>query len=138
VSCLFCKIGSGELGSNTIYEDDDVRAFLDINPLTLGHTVVIPKKHVENILDLEDKLVGPVFLGVKKATQILTDKLGVEDFTIGINHGRMHGHPDIVHMHVHVIPRYDDDGGGDIHSIVSQVFDDSVEEVYNKIMGDNK
>jgi len=135
VNCLFCKIGSGELDSFAIYEDEDTRAFLDVHPLTLGHTVVIPTQHVSNIIDLDDKLVGPLFVGVKRTTKILADALGAENFTIGINHGRMLGHPDIDHMHIHVIPRYEDDGGGDLHSIVSHPPGEEIEQTYKKIKG---
>ena len=70
MDCLFCKIGSGDIDSHTIYEDDNVRAFLDVHPLTLGHTVVIPKRHVDTIINLPDDLVGPVFVAVKRATTI--------------------------------------------------------------------
>jgi len=138
MDCLFCKIGSGEIDSYTIYEDDDVRAFLDINPLTLGHTVVVPKQHVKDIIDMKAELVGPVFSGVKYATEMLARAFGAENFTIGINHGKMLGHPDIDHMHIHVIPRFEGDGGGDIHSIVKQTSQESVEDTHKKILDASK
>lgn len=132
-TCLFCKIALGKIDSYTIYEDDYVRAFLDINPLTLGHTVVIPKKHIKDIIEMDSEFIGPVFYGVKRATEILAEAFQVEDFTIGINHGKMLGHPDIDHMHIHVIPRFKDDGGGDIHSIVKQPQRESVKDTYKRI-----
>jgi len=138
MDCLFCKIGSGEIDSYTIYEDDDVRAFLDVHPLVLGHTVVVPKEHVKDIIDIKSELIGPVFSGVKKATEMLANALRAENFTIGINHGKMLGHPDIDHMHIHVIPRFEGDGGGDIHSIVNQPPQESVEDTHKKILEANK
>ena len=132
--CLFCRIASGEIDSYTIYEDDEVRAFLDINPLSLGHTVVIPKEHTKDIIEMKSELIGPVFSGVKKATKMLAETFHAENFTIGINHGRMLGHPDIDHMHIHVIPRFEGDGGGNIHSIVNKPPDESVEDTHKRIL----
>ena len=137
MDCLFCKIGSGEINSLTIYEDSNVRAFLDIHPLTLGHTVVVPKKHYGNVIDLPEELVGPVFLGVKKAAEMLKLGLGIEGFTIGINHGTI-GHQEIDHLHVHVIPRRSGDGGGNIHSIVHEVSNEDLEVTYKRILDKNK
>jgi histidine triad (HIT) family protein len=136
--CLFCGIASGEIDSYTIYEDDDVRAFLDTHPLTLGHTVVVPKEHVKDIIDMKSELIGPVFSGVKKATEMLAHALGAENFTIGINHGRMLGHPDINHMHIHVIPRFEGDGGGDIHSIVKYPPEEGLKVTRKKILDANE
>jgi len=136
--CLFCKIGSQEIPSYTIYEDKDVIAFLDTHPLTLGHTVVIPKRHIISIIDLPDDLVGPVFTGVKIATKMLSKSINAENFTIGINHGRMLGHPDIDHMHIHVIPRFEGDGGGDIHSIVRYTPTESLDDTHKIILEANK
>lgn len=133
-NCLFCKIGMGEISSYMIYEDRNVFAFLDTNPLTLGHTVIIPKRHVDTIINLPDDLVGPVFIGVKISVGMLAASIGAENFTIGINHGRMLGHPDINHMHIHVIPRFHGDGGGDIHSIVRQPPDESLEDTRKRII----
>lgn len=136
--CLFCKIAVGGISSYVIYEDRNVLAFLDVNPLTLGHTVIIPKRHVNTIIDLPDNLVGPVFVGVKVSVKMLALSIGAENFTIGINHGRMLGHPDIDHMHIHVIPRFHGDGGGDIHSIVRQPPDESLEDTHKRILEANK
>ena len=137
MDCLFCKIGSGEIKSFTIYEDDNVRAFLDIHPLTLGHTVVVPKKHYSNVIDLSEELIGPMFLGVKRAAELLSAGLGVEGFTIGINHGTI-GHQEIDHLHVHVIPRRAGDGGGNVHSIVHESQSEDLEVTYKKILDKGK
>ena len=132
--CLFCKIAAGEIESYKVYEDSDVLAFLDINPLTLGHSVIIPKKHYSNIIELPDEFIVPVFLGVKRVAEILAKTFNAENFTIGINHGKMLGNPEIDHMHIHVIPRFEGDGGGDIHSIVKQSPDEALDVTYKRIL----
>ena len=116
-TCFFCNLGAGQVVTTIIYEDESTMAFLDINPLAPGHSVVIPKLHAENILDLSDQLVAPLFLAVKRVTDSLKSTLNPVGFTIGINQGRQAGQA-IDHLHIHVIPRYRGDGGGSIHSIV--------------------
>ena len=132
MGCLFCKIGSGEIESYTIYEDDNVRAFLDVKPISLGHAVVIPKSHAGNILDLQDDMIGPTFSAVKHVTKMLQNALSPEGFTIGVNHGRISGQS-VDHLHVHIIPRYKGDGGGSMHSVVSQPPKEDLQETHKKI-----
>ncbi len=133
VDCLFCKIGSKEIPAEVVYEDDATLAFLDINPLAPGHTMIIPKKHSENILDLPQELVGPVFASVKKMTLILNKVLMPDGFTIGINHGRVSGQA-IDHLHIHIIPRFKGDGGTSLHSIVHNPPKETLEEIKSKIL----
>lgn len=135
MECLFCKIASKEIRSAAIYEDDDALAFLDVRPLTKGHTLVIPKFHAENILDFPADRIGSVFKAVKKTTALLEEKLSPKGFTIGINHGKISGQV-IDHLHVHIIPRYEGDGGGSIHSVVKNPPEESLEEIRAMIAGD--
>lgn len=130
--CLFCKIGKGEIPALTVYEDDHVLAFLDIHPVAPGHTMVIPKVHAENMLDLPESEVGPLFLGVKKVTGMLKIALQPDAFTIGMNHGRMSGQM-VDHLHVHILPRFMNDGGKSIHSVVNNVPKESLEILRKKI-----
>ena len=116
--CLFCKIISKEIPAKIVYEDNDAFAFLDNFPRAPGHTMVLPKFHAENILDLPDDKIGPLFAAVKKVTQILKDKHRPDGFTIGINQGQASGQA-IDHLHIHIIPRWYSDGGGSIHSVVN-------------------
>ena len=136
MDCLFCKIANKEIPSEMIYEDEASFAFLDIHPLARGHTVIVPKRHAENILDLPDKEVGTVFLAVKTATRMLGRALNPEGFTIGINHGRISGQT-VDHLHIHVIPRYEGDGGGSIHSVVGNRPKESIQETREKIIKTN-
>ena len=107
-------------------------AFLDIHPRTMGHAVVIPKTHTENIVTAEEKLIAPTFLTVKRIAGILNTSLKPKGFTIGINHGRISGAA-VDHLHVHVIPRYEGDGGGSIHSVVNYPSSLSLDEVAAKL-----
>ncbi len=133
MDCLFCKIVKGEIPSEKIYEDEFAFAFLDINPLADGHTVIVPKIHAENIIDLPENQIGPLFLGVKKVTEAINSALKPHGFTIGINHGKVSGQV-IDHLHIHVIPRFEGDGGGSIHSVVKNPPQESINAIKEKII----
>lgn len=130
--CLFCKIANKQIPAEIVYEDADTLAFLDIQPRAPGHTMIIPKKHAENILNLPDELAGPVFLTVKKITDMLSRALNPKGFTIGINHGKVSGQV-IDHLHIHIIPRFEGDQGASIHSVVNNPPKESLKEIAKKI-----
>lgn len=106
MDCLFCKIIKGDIPSKTVYEDELVKVFLDINPSTNGDMLVVPKKHIENIYDLDDKLLLHIHKVIKDLYDLLKEKLSCEGLTIVQNNG--HGQ-EIKHYHVHVTPRYSND-----------------------------
>jgi histidine triad (HIT) family protein len=135
--CLFCKIGKKEIPAAVVHENDHVVAFLDIHPVAPGHTMIIPKVHAENMLDLPDEEVEHVFKAVKHVTGMLKRALSPDAFTIGINHGRMSGQM-VDHLHVHVLPRFENDGGGSIHSVVQNAPNESLEDIKDKIIQANK
>lgn len=130
--CIFCKIIEKEIPSSSIYEDEHVFAVLDIHPCSLGHTVVLPKVHAKSIIDLPDLEVEYLFLSVKNITKLLLNKLSPDGFTIGINHGESAGQA-VPHLHVHIIPRWADDNGSSIHSVVRNTPKESIEEIKKKI-----
>ena len=132
MNCLFCKIAAGEIPSEKIYEDDHVFAFLDIHPLSKGHTVVITKVHAENIIDLPEEEVGPVFSAMRKIADIVEKAVGAKGLTIGINH-RVAAGQAIGHLHIHIIPRFDGDGGKSIHSILNNPPAESLADVRKMI-----
>jgi len=132
MDCLFCKIARREFPAALIHEDMHTVAFLDIEPRSAGHTVVIPKRHTETLLDLHGGDVGTLFTAVRVVTSSLKNALHPDGFTIGINHGKAAGQA-IPHLHVHVIPRYIGDKGGSIHTAVNNPPMESVEEVAEKI-----
>lgn len=115
--CLFCKIASGEIPSMRVFETEGALAFLDIHPLSDGHTVVVPKAHASDITGLPDPDLLSLFSAVREVVARLKLKLGVEHFTIGVNHGRAAGQL-VEHVHVHVIPRAEGDGGNSLHGVL--------------------
>ncbi|PIN74356.1 HIT family hydrolase [Candidatus Woesearchaeota archaeon CG10_big_fil_rev_8_21_14_0_10_45_16] len=124
--CIFCRIGRKEIPCHIIYEDDDTMAFLDIKPHAKGHTVVIPKKHGETVFDIDDKTYMAVMKAVKKTMEKIQKVLDPDGFNAGWNHNTAGGQV-VPHLHVHIFPRYNDDNGGSMHSIVNAPVD--VEEV---------
>ena len=112
---LFAKIIQREISAQILCENDFAMAILDISPLAVGHTLVIPKKEARTILELPDENLAQLFLTVKEITGILDKALSPAGFTIGLNHKVGQG---VDYVHVHVIPRYKDDGGGSLHTIL--------------------
>lgn len=134
VMCLFCDIIKKEKGAKIVYENDAVVAVLDVMPIAPGHTLVLPKKHVETILELSDEALGAVFGATREVTELLKRALEPDGFTIGINHGKASGQA-IEHLHIHIIPRWRDDGGGSLHSVMpKKTQDESIDEIYEKIV----
>jgi len=130
--CLFCRIGRKEIGAEVIWEDGANIVFLDIHPRAPGHAVVIPKAHRETILDVPDEELESLFLAVKKTTSMLSKTFKPDGFTIGINHGKASGQ-EMDHLHIHIIPRYFNDKGKSIHSVVDNKSDETVQEIAVKI-----
>ena len=106
MDCLFCKIIEGSIPSKTIYEDDMVKVFLDINPNTDGHMLIVPKKHVVTVDDIDTELTSHIVEIKKKMYDLLKEKLNVEGLTIVQNNDLGQ---EVKHYHVHLIPRYKDD-----------------------------
>ena len=107
--CVFCKIINGEIPAFKVYENDYVVCFLDINASSTGHTLVVPKKHIKNMFDLDEENAIEIIKAVKVVTSILKEKLGVEAVNIINNSGELAGQT-VMHIHFHVIPRYENDG----------------------------
>lgn len=133
MDCLFCNIANKSREADIVYEDEHVIGILDIFPRTPGHVMIIPKAHAETILDLPEGEVEPVFMAVRKMTAILQDALSPDGFTIGINHGKVAGQA-IDHLHVHIMPRWHNDGGGSLHSVVGNPPKESLTDIKNKIL----
>lgn len=107
--CIFCKIIAGEIPSYTVYEDDVVKAFLDISQGTPGHTLVIPKKHVANIFKYDAELASEVFARIPKIAKALkASNPAIQGLNILNNNGEV-AYQSVFHSHFHLIPRYSDD-----------------------------
>ena len=126
--CIFCNIVSGSIPNSTVYEDSSTLAFLDIYPSTKGHTVVIPKVHVETIFDLNEELLKALLPAVQRATERIEQRLHPDGYNIGWNHGEVGGQA-VPHLHMHIMPRWKNDGGSNMHGIVNHPGDMSVEDV---------
>lgn len=105
--CLFCKIIKKELPSKTIYEDQLIQVIMNINPLTNGHLLVLPKKHFTNILDIDEEFITHSFKIIRnKLYPLLKEKLNCKGLTIIENNELGQ---EIRHFHIHLIPRYEND-----------------------------
>ena len=107
-NCIFCKIAAGEIPSATLYEDDDFRVIMDIEPASKGHALILPKEHYANLYELDDELAGKVLVLAKKMVTALTDILGCDGYNIVQNNGTVAGQT-VFHFHMHLIPRYEND-----------------------------
>jgi histidine triad (HIT) family protein len=105
VECLFCKIVKGEIPSKKIYENHGALAFLDISPLSDGHVLVVPKKHFVQAHEMDAASWEAVADALNQVSKRLTDCLGVEDYNILQNNGKL-AHQVVMHVHFHVIPKF--------------------------------
>ena len=104
-NCVFCSIATGEIPSFKVYEDDIVLAYMDINPFTKGHVLVIPKEHTEGLLDTPDTTLAAVIARVKKIAAHMKAALPCDGFNILQNNGESAGQT-VKHVHFHIVPRY--------------------------------
>lgn len=107
--CIFCKIANGEIPSRTIYEDEKFRVILDLGPATRGHALVLPKEHFANVFELPEDWCRDAFVLAKRMAAQMTQKLGCVGFNLVQNNGEAAGQT-VPHFHIHLIPRYEDDG----------------------------
>lgn len=137
MDCLFCSLIRKEKPAYIIYEDDFVISFLDIFPHALGHTLVIPKRHIETILDMRTEEMASFWMGVNHTLSLLENHLSPHGFTIGINHGKVSGQA-VEHLHVHCMPRFEGDEGGSMHRVINNPGSKTPAEVYEIIATSNK
>lgn len=108
-TCIFCKIANGTIPSYKVYEDNDVIAFLDVNPASRGHTLVVTKEHFDNMATCPKAILDKVFEVAQTVAQAQIAHLGASGVNVLTNIGKSAGQS-VHHFHVHVIPRYDEDG----------------------------
>ena len=104
--CIFCKIIEGEVPSHKVYEDENTLAFLDTNPTSKGHTLIVPKKHVETIDQASD--MDYMWNTLVKVSQAVEKAFDPEGLNISQNNGEVAGQ-EVMHMHFHITPRYTGD-----------------------------
>lgn len=110
-NCIFCKLANGDIPSATIYEDESFRVILDLNPATKGHALILPKEHAANIFEMPEELEMKAFALAKKIGGKMMDILKCDGFNVVQNNGTAAGQT-VFHFHVHLIPRYENDGAG--------------------------
>lgn len=108
--CVFCKIIDGDIPSTKVYEDDEVLAILDLSQVTKGHTLVLPKKHYANFLEIPADELGSMIQKVQMIARDVTNKLNAKGFNILVNTNEVAGQT-VMHLHFHIIPRYDENDG---------------------------
>ncbi|WP_200532033.1 HIT family protein [Halorubrum sp. LN27] len=114
--CIFCSIVDGDIPARTVHETDDVLAFLDASPLARGHTLVIPKSHAQHVGDLDDGLANDLFAAVTELTPRVQAAVDADGANVGINDGEAAGQ-EVPHVHIHIIPRFEGDGGAPLHAV---------------------
>ena len=109
MDCIFCKIIAKEIPATVVYEDDEVLVFMDIGPIIKGHALVIPKKHYDPLTDTPDEIVAKLHITAKKIATAQMNAFRADGVNIMQNNGIAAGQ-EVEHIHIHVIPRFDDDG----------------------------
>ena len=135
--CVFCSIVAGDIPARTVHETDDVLAFLDANPLAAGHTLVIPKAHAQHVGDLDSALASDLFDVVAELTPRVRNAVDADAANVGINDGPAAGQ-EVPHVHVHVIPRFEGDGGAPLHAVAGtrpELDDDELDAIAADIAG---
>ncbi|MGT2832400.1 HIT family protein [Streptococcus halotolerans] len=112
-NCIFCQIIAGDIPSSKVYEDDKVIAFLDITQTTTGHTLLIPKEHVRNVLDMDNTIAQDVFSRLPKVARAIQKATGAAGMNIINNNEKIAGQT-VFHAHIHLVPRFNENDGIDI------------------------
>lgn len=121
-NCVFCKIIKQQIPSHKIYEDDYSYCFLDIHPAVEGHCLVIPKKHCTDIFDLDEASVKHLLLSAQNVAKLLKKNIGAEGVNILHASGKA-AQQSAFHFHMHILPRYENDGY-DLNPKTDYVVDD--------------
>jgi histidine triad (HIT) family protein len=132
--CIFCRIARGEIPSKKVFEDAETFAFLDINPRNPGHVLVIPKKHAETILDMDEEDAGVLFMAVRRVAGKVMAATKAQGISIAQSNGPAAGQV-VSHAHFHVIPRFANEGPPGLESMLpsKRLDDKSMEQVASAI-----
>lgn len=129
MDCLFCKIIKGEIPSFKIYEDDYTYAFLDISKDFIGHTLIVPKIHCKNILDADIDTLTHVMETVKKISNHYVNECGFDGVNV-LNNNNTAADQSIMHFHIHLIPRKNNDG---LKIFPTNEMEINLEEIFNQL-----
>ena len=120
MDCIFCKIIKGDIPSYTVYENEYVKCFLDVNPINMGHTLIVPKKNFKDVYDITDEYIAEIHKASKIIMELLDSKLKPSGYRLVQNNGNLQ---EVKHYHLHIIPNY-----------ISKKDNKKVEEIFNILM----
>ncbi|ACV47177.1 MULTISPECIES: HIT family protein [Halomicrobium] len=129
--CIFCSIVDGDIPGRIVHETDDAVAFLDANPLARGHTLVIPKSHHERLDDVPAEEATGLYSALHEVVPAVEAAVDAPATTVAFNNGEDAGQ-EVPHVHAHVVPRFEGDGGGPIHAMFGSrpdLSDDELDEI---------
>lgn len=132
-NCIFCKIANGEIPSKSIYEDEDFKVILDLGPATKGHALILPKEHAANLFELPEETAAKAMVLAKKLGKQMKENLHADGLNLVQNNGEAAGQT-VKHFHLHLIPRYQDDGQNILWN-PREVSQEELEETKNIIIG---
>ncbi|WP_254864453.1 HIT family protein [Halovivax gelatinilyticus] len=119
---IFSQIVDGEIPARVVYEDETTFAFLDANPLAPGHTLVIPREEYERLNDVPDEVATDLYETIHRLVPAVEDAVDADASTVAFNNGEAAGQ-EVPHVHCHIVPRFDGDGGGPIHAVAGETPD---------------
>ncbi|SEW26716.1 HIT family protein [Natrinema salifodinae] len=131
MSTIFSQIVEGEIPARIVYEDETTVAFLDANPLAPGHTLVIPRDEYERLNDVPEDVAADLYDTVHRMVPAVEEAVDADATTVAFNNGEAAGQ-EVPHVHCHIVPRFEGDGGGPIHGVVGDrpdLGDDELDEI---------
>lgn len=134
MECIFCKILKGEIPTKKVFENDKFIVILDAFPANIGHCLVIPKKHFENIFEIDDETIAQAIKIAKLIAKSLKQNLNIENINILQNNGSIAGQS-VNHFHIHVIPRFENDNVT-IKSQTVDIDENTLNEILTKLKKD--
>lgn len=118
MDCIFCKIINGDIPSYTIYENEYVKCFLDVNPISMGHTLIVPKKHFKDIYDISIEYLNEINKASKEVINILDSKLKPNGYKLVQNNGILQ---EVKHYHLHIIPSYNKNTNKNVRDVFNMI-----------------
>ena len=135
MSTIFSQIVEGEIPARVVYEDETTMAFLDANPLAPGHTLVIPKDEYERLNDVPEDVAADLYATIHRMVPAVEEAVDADATTVAFNNGEVAGQ-EVPHVHCHIVPRFEGDGGGPIHAVAGdrpELDDDELDEIADDI-----
>lgn len=132
---IFSQIIDGDIPARVVYEDETTFAFLDANPLAPGHTLVIPKEEYERLNDIPDDIAMDLYATVHDLIPVVEEAVDAPATTVAFNNGEAAGQ-EVPHVHCHIVPRFEGDGGGPIHAIAGstpELDDEELNDIAERI-----